>query len=238
MHLRTLTIHWATHILGYMRRALSFTFLLFLLIACGDVEPRSTTSTTSPRPTSPAPATEGPVVEFDGTIHGWRVAPDQVLEAEFGNDLRNLDLDCDAEKVSPSTKTSLDIDLNYFPASAQERGKPTIVKWVCGSQGLSTYYNWSLKTKPFPVVGEAGELRIERVLTARRAWSIGTAPEDRVHECTIAGLPAVCLRNEQEGQVLILVIEDNDLDPYASFLLVDAFGLPFDELVKMIEGLE
>ena len=219
---------------------MSLPFLLFMLIACGDVEPSSTVSTTSPRPTSPAPTASpsGSVVEFDGSIHGWRIAPNAVLEAEFGNDLRNLDLDCDAKKVSPSTETNLDVNLTYFPASAEERGKPTVVKWVCGSQGLSTYYSWSLKTKPFPVVGESGELRIDRVVTARRAWFIGTAPADRVHECTVAGLPAVCLRNEQEGQVLILVIEDNELDPFATILLVDAFGLPFDELVKMIEGLE
>lgn len=221
-----------------MRRALSILFLLIASVACGGVEPRATSRASSPQPTPSTSPSPTPVGEFDGTIHGWRFAPNDVLEAEFGNDLRNLDLDCDAKKVSPSTKTDLDVGLNYFPASAESRGEPTIVKYMCGSQGLSVYYHWSLKTKPFPSVGEVGELRIDRVVTARRAWFLGTAPADRVHECTVAGLPAVCLRNEPEGQVLILVIEDDDLDPFATFLLVDAFGLPFDELVRMIEELE
>ena len=221
-----------------MKRRLIVLMLLIAVASCGESARLSSGSRTPPRSSATASQSPTPTAEFDGTIHGWRIAPNAVLEAEFGNDLRNLDLECDAKKVAPSAKTNLDVDLTYFPESAQERGKPSIVKWVCGAQGLSTYYQWDLRTKPFPVVGTTGYLRIDRVVTARRAYHIGTTRADRVSACTVAGFRAVCFRNEPEGHVLILVIEDDVLDPHATVLLVDAEGLPFDELVKMIEGLE
>lgn len=212
--------------------------IALLLAACGDAVPLVSESTPTRSPSPGEALKPDEYVEFDGVIHGWRIAPGSVLEKEFGNDIRNLQLDCDARQVGSRTATDLDIDLSYFPESAKAAGSPNVVKWVCEKIGLSVYYGYVLNETPYRTVGEDGELRLDRFVTGRRAYAI-SADVEAVKPCTVAGRPAVCVRhNDDEGKADIIVIEDDTLDPFATILLASAFGVPFDELVKTIEGIK
>ena len=178
----------------------------------------------------------GEYVEFDAVVHGWRIAPGQVLEEEFGtNDIRNLDLDCDPKNVSDATKTNLDIKVNYVPAGWTLKENPNVDKWVCDDIGLSTFYQYGLEK---PGQGGAG-IRLDRVLEGRRAFAL-SAPADGVTACTIRDLPAICVRHGVPSpSFTFIVIEDDTLDPFVSHLLLEADGpIPYDELVKMLEALD
>lgn len=178
---------------------------------------------------------------FDGTIYGWRVAPTSVLEREglrrdLREGLRKVDPDCEARRVRTGTRTDLDFTLTYFPQGVKVAGKPGVDKWVCGDIGLSVLESYSFDETPHLGVGD---LRVERVLRDKRAFDIHAA-EDRVEACSVRGFPAVCVHAVDDetglGESGVVVIEDDDLDPFATTLLVWASELPFDEVLKVAEG--
>ena len=209
--------------------------MALLAVSCGEPVP---TAAPSARPTASPTSTTSPTarVEFDGTIHGWRLAPHEVLEKEFGNDIRNLDLECDPKQVKDSTKTDLDIKLTYLPDGWSIEGKPGVVKWACPDLALSTFYEYGLTSSSNP---GPQYIRLDRVREGRRALAL-YAPADGVEECTIRGLPAICVRyDEPIPRFTFIVIEDDTLDPFVSHLLLDADGpISYEELVKLLEGLE
>ena len=210
--------------------------LVTVTAACGTDKPVTSRPIPTETPSSPTPS-ETPRGEFDGVIHGWRIARHEVLQQEFGDDERNLQLDCDAHKVGSETATDLDIKLSYFPKSVTVVGTPVTEKWVCDKIGLSVYQNYNLEQTRYKTLSGAGEIRLERFLMGRRAYEL-FAPAAAVSACAVAGSPAICVRrNDDEGEADIVVIEDDTLDPHATLLLVSAYGVPFEELVKMIEGI-
>jgi hypothetical protein len=210
--------------------------LVTVTVACGSDKPVASRPLPTETSSSPAP-NEIPPGEFDGVIHGWRIARHEVLQQEFGDDERNLQLDCEEQKVGSETATDLDINVSYFPKSVTIVGTPVVVKWVCDKIGLSVYQNYNLEDTPYETLGGAGEIRLERFLMGRRAYEL-FVPAAAVSACTVAGSPAICVRrNDDEGEADIVVIEDDTLDPHATLLLVSAYGVPFEELVKMIEGI-
>lgn len=190
------------------------------------------------RTNSPSPApTDGSSEYFDGTIQGWRIAADEVLERE-GLD-RNLNVDCEPKQVGAKTKTDLDFKVTYIPKGiGTPAHEPNVGKWICGGRGLSVRESRDWDDNPYDGLAT---LEIERAVWGSRARSL-YAPKDQVGACSIGAKKAICVHyeNDAKGRGLggtILVIEDDELDPWVTALLISASGIPYDELVKIAEGI-
>lgn len=175
---------------------------------------------------SPAPSTSR---YFDGTVHGWRIAEQEVLEREGLG--RSLNLDCEPREAGRETPTNLDIDATYLPDLVRG-ATPSESKWVCDGHGLSALVQYE-----FEGPAGAGSLRLERSLYGARAFAIyALTGSSSVSECFVGDRPAICVRRDT-GSSEILVIEDDVLDPHAIVLLIEGEGLPFDELMRIAEGI-
>jgi hypothetical protein len=156
---------------------------------------------------------------------------------DLGEGLRQLDPDCETREVGVATATDLDFTLNYFPRGAKVAGAPGVMKWVCGDIGLSVSENYALDETPRLGVGD---LRIERSLQGMKYFDLYAAG-DRVEACVVRGLPSVCVHAVDDesglGESTILMIEDNELDPFVTRFFVHASELPFNEVLKIAEGL-
>jgi len=169
---------------------------------------------------------------FDGTMSGWRIAPTAVIRSEGLE--RQLQLDCTPQEVNGETKTDLDFAVGYLPPGAR---LTTSVKTVCDGRGLSVS-QWFAVDKT-PTQKSAGSLRVERWLMDKRAFAID-ADRSRVEACTISDHPAVCVRpgDDPLEDSIILLIEDDVLDPFATVLFVAAEGVPYSEALKVVNSVE
>lgn len=182
---------------------------------------------------------------FNGTVGGWRIGTYQALQSEglTGRNLQaqtlgtglGLPVGCQVQQADAQTPTALDLTPTYFPASAEVVSEIGPEKWVCGDTALSVATNYELDT-PY---GE-GFLMVERALWGSRTFEMN-APADRVESGSIDGHQAILVHCADDatglGQAEILVIEDNDLDPFATVLHIVGDGIPFSELKQLAEGL-
>jgi hypothetical protein len=170
---------------------------------------------------------------FDGTVAGWRLAPDQILDEEGLS--RNLSRDCSPELAEKDTATDLDFTLTYVPADIEIRENPEVAKWVCGGHALSVTSIMTLDTP----LGE-GTLMVYRAIWGQRELDL-MAPFDRVTEGTIGGAPAIFVEPAEPrfglGTGQIIVIEDDTGPEYVVLRVFADNGIPFDELVRLAEGI-
>jgi hypothetical protein len=191
----------------------------------------------------PPPATQPPTgsQSFDGTIYGWRIAPERVLEAEglqrnLAPGLEQAQPGCTPKQVSAVTTTSLDFTVGYLPSGLQVTNPPSRVKWVCGRLGLS-----ALSSYNFEDVERQGVamLTVERALMDKRIFGIDV-PADRVEACTVRGLKAICIHPENDltgrGTTTILIIEENVMDPFVTRMYLQADEIPYSEVLKIAEN--
>lgn len=175
---------------------------------------------------------EGKKPLFDGVALGWRLAPSDVLQEEGIS--RKLSKPCDVKSVDPATATEFDFRLTYIPADIKLR-EPEVAKWTCDGEALNVT---SLMMMDTPL-GE-GTLMVYRATLSQRALDL-MAPADRVTEGMINGSPAILVRPADSefglGTEQVIVFED-DADPDYVVLRVFADnGIPFEELVKLAEGI-
>ncbi len=218
------------------------TFAVVALVAavgasCSDGGPGADSSDApSASPAETATPGSGPTQAdsglFDGVVHGWRVAPDEVLDEEGIRD-RNLTLDCEPEQVGVRTPSELDFTLSYFPADIDIGPLDGPDKWVCGGKGLSVAYAYSIQTEY-----GAASLRADRLITARRTTAL-MVPQDSVTEGRVNGSPAIFVRpTDPAGLDLasIIVIEDDTAPEFTILRISSDNGIPFAELLKVAEG--
>jgi hypothetical protein len=179
---------------------------------------------------------------FDGTIHGWRVATFEVIKREglnrdLSEQMQEIDPDCEWQRFGEETHTSIDFVLTYFPSGVKVVGQPGVEKWACGDIGGSMFENYSFDETPHHL--GTGSLFVQRSLQNTRAFAVHTA-EDRVEACAVRGLPAICVHALDDatglGDSKVFVIEDDKLDPFVTVLLVEASEIPFEETLKVAEG--
>jgi hypothetical protein len=171
---------------------------------------------------------------FDGVVQGWRLAPDNILEAEGRLD-RNLSRKCEPRMVDGDAETALDFTLTYIPAKIEVQDAPEVTKWSCDGEALSVTYLYSVET----ALG-LGDLMVYRAIWGQRSLDL-LAPSDKVTEGSVNGAPAIFVAPADAktglGTGQIIVIED-DTGPEFTVLRVSADnGIPFEELVKIAEGI-
>lgn len=171
---------------------------------------------------------------FDGTVHGWRLAPDRTLEAE-GLVERGLSRDCAATEASAEIRTDLDFTVAYLPANIKIADVVGPTKWICGGEGLSVQFSYRLDTP----LG-SGDLMVWRAKWGNRMLA-AYAADGSVEEATISGHPAIVIHPAEDeyglGTGVVIVIED-DAGPEYTLLTVSADnGVPFEELLKIAEGI-
>jgi hypothetical protein len=83
---------------------------------------------------------------------------------------------------------------------------------------------------------------LERSIRGSRSFSIYVPLEEAylLEACRVGGHPAICRHKrddeESKGMSHILVIEDDVLDPFVQVLIVTGDEIPFDEVLKIAEG--
>ena len=172
---------------------------------------------------------------FDGTLLGWRVGPYEELEAD-GLLATSVTRSCESREAGPETPTQLDFTVGYLPSSIKVGQVTGPVKWVCGGDGISVLYHYSVGT----AIG-VGEIWIQRVIRSRAIIEMDV-PEDSVETSTINGKPAIVVHPAHDmsglGMGRVVVIED-DMGPEFTILSVTTDdGIPFDELLKIAEGIK
>jgi len=179
-------------------------------------------------------ASEAIKPRFDGQVAGWRVADYATLtEAGIGN--KQIELRCEPFLAKGETATDLDFTLGYLPTDAKVHLIEGPVKWVCDDRGLVVSETYSVETE----LG-VGEIWIERSVQAERSLEI-SVPSDRIDEIDVHGHKAIAIHPADDstglGYGLVAVIED-DVEPEFVLLEVGASNaVPFDELVKIVEGI-
>ncbi len=171
---------------------------------------------------------------FNGALHGWRVGHPLALEKALGNDLRKLELHCNASQVDGRTATALDFTLTYLPSDVAVQGITGPDKWVCGNRALSVMYDYAITTPNGP-----GSLWAFRQVVGRRVIDLDAA-FDRVEAGTINGRPAIFAHPAHDasgfGGAQIIVIEDNTGPEFTLLRFDSENGISFDELIKIAEG--
>jgi hypothetical protein len=172
---------------------------------------------------------------YDGTVHGWRVAPDSVLEAE-GLGGRDLSRSCEPTLAGAETSTQLDFTLIYFPPNMAISTVSGPRKWVCADEGLSVSYEFGLETS----LG-AGTLWVERSIRGRRALGL-LVPSESVEAGIINGKPAVLAHPSDDNTGLgigrVIVIEDDTAPEFTILRITGDNGVPFAELVRIAEAID
>ncbi len=172
---------------------------------------------------------------FDGTIQGWRLATSEVL-AEEGIASGNLELTCIAHSAGEETPTQLDFTLGYVPEDLTIEATTGPEKSICGDDAYSVFTVYNLDTP----MG-SGDLFISRRVWGRRALDLYAA-SDGVEAGTINGMPAIFVRpaNSDHGLGVgqVIVIEDDTGPEFTVLRVYNDNGVPFDELVKIAEGIE
>lgn len=203
---------------------MSFVCIATLLIGCAS-------QTVGQRPPT-SPDSTSPAAEelFEGTIRGWRIAPQAVIDAEGLG--RNLNVDCTPKVAHSEARTELDFVLGYVPAGANS--SVNTVKWMCDGKALSV-----VEQRDFDET--VGSLDIERVLWGPNRAMPLDAPRSRVEFCAISGHPAVCVHPEDDvsgrGSSYIFVIEDDSMDPHATVLRISASEIPYADVLKVANEL-
>ncbi|MBI4728121.1 MAG: hypothetical protein HY775_01255 [Acidobacteria bacterium] len=169
--------------------------------------------------------------DFDGIIHGWRIAPGPTLEAD-GTGSASRSFDCTPDEAAGDRPTTLDFTLTYSPPGAGSPSDPERI--VCDGTARSVAVSYPVRTS----FGES-VVRIDRSTWDRRAFPIEAA-SDRVGAGVVGGKPAVFVRPIDAasgfGPSEILIIEDDELDPFATILHLATSDLPFEQLLEIAEG--
>lgn len=172
---------------------------------------------------------------WDGSLFGWRLAPYEALEAA-GTSGQNLSRSCDSREAGVETPTQLDFTVGYIPSNLKIDRVTGPIKWVCGTEGLSVLYHFSVGT-PFG----AGEIWIERAIRGRQTLELD-APIDSVEAGEINGRPAILVHPADDdtglGQGRVIVIEDNIEPEFTILSITTDDGIPFAELVLIAEGIK
>lgn len=170
---------------------------------------------------------------FDGVVQGWRLAPDDILEAE-GLLGRHLSRDCKPQMVEPDVPTDLDFSIGHIPTNVKVQDTQ-LTKWVCDGEALSVTYLLAIDTP----LGQ-GTLMVYRAVWGQRSLDL-LAPEDRVTEGAINGAPAVFVEPAEPqaglGTGQIIVIEDDTEPEYQVLRVFADNGIPFDELINIAEAI-
>ena len=134
----------------------------------------------TPRFLATPPPSEGPVTLFDGTIHGWRFAPvDVLLDAGLdGGDPR----DCEGQEYGADHPTDLYFGVAYLPSGTRSE---QVTKSACDDRAYFV-------TREITFEETGGYLQMTRVLSGSASFSL-EAPASLVEPCQIAGRPAVCV---------------------------------------------
>lgn len=189
-------------------------------------------SESRPTPTPDASEAEG-TPWFDGAVHGWRVAPYQVLEAESLQG-RNLNRSCEPQRRGAEARTDLDYAPTYLPSQYEFKRRLGPDKWLCAGQGLSVTYIYEFESD-----FGTGELTIDRALRGRRSLTLAV-PADSVEAGYVKGLPAIFAHPDDdvsgEGLGQVIVIEDDTGPEFTVLRLSAEDGIPFNELLKIAEG--
>jgi hypothetical protein len=169
---------------------------------------------------------EGPVTLFDGTIHGWRFAPTDVLRAAGfnGEDPR----DCEAQEYGATHPTDLDFGVAYLPSGPRSE---QVTKSACDDRAYFV-------TREITFEETGGYLHMTRVLSGSASFPL-EAPTSLVEPCQIADRPAVCVHylDDTTGRgghlAQIIILEQPALDPYGVVFRLAGGEMPFAELVKI-----
>jgi hypothetical protein len=128
----------------------------------------------------------------------------------------------------------LDFTLSYFPTGVTVVHKYSPAKWICGDRGLSVAYDFDLQT-PYG----AGTLRVDRFVLGRRVLAVDAA-NDRVTSGSIRGAPAIFIHPADDesglGHGAVFVIEDDTSPEFTVLRVIGDEGIPFSELLKIVEG--
>jgi len=170
---------------------------------------------------------------FDGTVIGWRIAPDSVLDA-LGIRDRNLDRPCDSSPAGAETPTQLDFTLTYLPSGIGVGEVVGPAKWICAGEGLSVAFEYRLST-PYG----AGSLWVERSIRGRQTLALAVR-RDSVQAGMINGLPAIFIHPADDASGLgvgrVIVIEDDTAPEFTILRVTAENGVPFSQLLKIAEG--
>jgi hypothetical protein len=139
------------------------------------------------------------------------------------------------KSVDPGSATKFDFTLTYIPADIKIREKPDVAKWTCDGDALNVTSLMMIDTP----LGE-GTLMVYRASWSQRALDL-MAPADRVTEGTINGYPAIFVRPADSefglGTEQVIVFEDDAEPDYVVLRVFADNGIPFEELVKLAEGI-
>jgi hypothetical protein len=172
---------------------------------------------------------------FDGEVLGWRVAPLAVLDAE-GVGRQPLARDCATVPAKQGTRTQLDFQLGYFPPDLTIGPVEGPNKILCDDQAISVAIIYNVDTP----LG-AGLIWVERSIQASRSLELD-APFDSVEEGSINGAPAIVVHPDDDKTGLgigrVIVIEhDGDAEQTVLTVIADN-GVPFEQLIKLAEGIK
>jgi hypothetical protein len=170
---------------------------------------------------------------FDGTLLGWRVAPNEVLEKAG---LRNWSLDCEQSQAGEEKRTQLDFSLGYLPRDVEVTLVTGPIKWVCGDVGVSVLWVYNLDTPYGP-----GQVWLERSIQDQRAIEMDVA-RDSVEVSQVNGHDAILFHPYDDatgfgtGRIVVLEGEvelgDQILSVYSDV------GVAFADLVRIAEGVK
>jgi hypothetical protein len=172
---------------------------------------------------------------FEGQLIGWSIAPYSALEAQ-GSTRHDVSRSCKSFQAGAETPTKLDFVVGYLPDSIKVRQVYGPIKWVCGSEGLSVRVQFDVST-PLGI----GEISIERVIRADRVIEMDV-PADSVEVGKVNGHDAVFAHpmDDQSGRGIgrVFVIEEDEAPEFTILRIYADEGVPFDELVKIAEGIK
>jgi hypothetical protein len=172
---------------------------------------------------------------FDDSVIGWRIAPYEALVADSIDD-RNLHRTCEPYEAGAETSTQLDFTVGYLPPGLKIGPAAEPYKWVCGKEGLSVLY-------VFNVSGAYGngQILVERSIQGRRALEMDI-PYDSVETGTVNATPTVFVHPADDTSVLgmgrVIVVEDDTGPEFTILSVLSDDAVPFDELIKIAEGIK
>lgn len=171
---------------------------------------------------------------FDASVLGWRAAPYGVL-ADAGLSEMGPTKSCDYSLADAKTETQLDFTPTYFP----ERLKVSLIegpiKTLCGDEATSVRYVYEVYSE----LGY-GEIWFERSTRTSRVLEMNV-PFDSVETQVVRDTPAIVVHPDDDstgfGSGRVVMIEDDLGEEFTILSIFADNGVPFDELIKIAEGI-
>lgn len=173
---------------------------------------------------------------FDGSALSWRIAPYAELQAEGIGDPASVDRSCEPYEAGAEKLTQLDFTVTYLPPEFKIGPVEGPIKWLCGNEGISVLFIYNVDT----ALG-AGQIFVERSIRARQILELDV-PHDSVEAGAIRGTPAIIAHPADDATGLgvghVIVIEDDGHPEFTILRVTADNGVPFDELIKIAEGIK